>query len=137
MSYDLMVFEIQSAPKTRESFLKWYEQQAEWEEDHDYDDPKVSSPALQSWFHEMKTIFPVMNGPYALADEEMEDLYEEQGMLSEYCCGEHVIYVAFAWSQAEKAYETMRSLAKKHQVGFFDASGSGSNIILPDGTLMK
>ena len=32
MSYDLMVFEISKAPKTKEEFMAWYEKQTQWSE---------------------------------------------------------------------------------------------------------
>lgn len=49
MSYDLMAFEISKAPKNREEFLKWYDEQTEWGEAHDYDDINVSSEKLQAF----------------------------------------------------------------------------------------
>lgn len=53
-----------------------------------------------------------------------------------YCIGRDVIYVAFAWSVADEAYKLMRSLAQKHNVGFFDVSTDNGDIILPDGTMI-
>ena len=50
MSYDLMVFDPEAAPLDRDAFMRWFEHQAEWSEDHDYDDPAVSTPALRAWF---------------------------------------------------------------------------------------
>lgn len=47
MSYDLMVFEVSKTPKTQEEFLEWYDNQTEWEEDHDYEDPEITSSALR------------------------------------------------------------------------------------------
>ena len=44
MSYDLMVFDPEAAPVDRHAFMEWYEAQAEWSEDHSYDDPSVSTP---------------------------------------------------------------------------------------------
>lgn len=57
--------------------------------------------------------------------------------MADYCIGYDVIYVAFPWSVADEAYEVMRDLAKKHNVGFFDVSGEKCDIILPDGTRME
>ena len=57
--------------------------------------------------------------------------------MADYCIGYDVIYVAFPWSVADEAYEVMRDLAKKHNVGFFDVSGKKGDIILPDGTRIK
>ena len=50
MSYDLMAFEISKAPKDREEFLKWYDKQTEWKEEHDYDNINVSSEKLQNFY---------------------------------------------------------------------------------------
>ena len=72
MSYDLMVFEITKAPKTKKDLMTWYALQIDCGEDHDY--------------------------------------------------------AAFAWPLAEEAYKLSRDLAKKHGVGFFDASEDGSGI---------
>ncbi len=134
MSYDLMVFEKSKAPTTKKEFMMWYEKQAEWGEEHDYETIGVSSPALRNWFMEMKEIFPPMNGEYApdidLLDEDTEN------RLTDYCIGQDVIYAAFSWSVADEAYERMRSLAKKHKVGFFDVSSDECDIILPDGTVI-
>lgn len=132
MSYDLMVFEKTKAPAAKKEFLEWFQEQTEWSEDHDYQTISVSSPALQSWFMEMKETFPPMNGEFApdpdLPDEELD------GRLVDYCIGHDVIYAAFAWSAAEEAYETVRRLAQKHEVGFFDVSEEDGDILLPDGT---
>lgn len=139
MSYDLMVFEKTKAPATKKEFMEWYEKQTEWGEDHDYQTISVSSPALQNWFMEMKEKFPPMNGEYApnldpLDEDEAEEL--EQHMV-DYSIGHDVIYAAFSWSVADEAYELMRSLAQKHQVGFFDVSADDGDIILPDGSMIK
>ncbi|ANQ51674.1 hypothetical protein MY04_4334 [Flammeovirga sp. MY04] len=129
MSYDLMVFNPKNAPKSETDFMNWYENQTEWEEEHDYDDPKVSSEELRNWFMEMINDFPALNGPYAPDDI---DVRIDDDELTDYCVGKDVIYSAFRFSVAEKAYPKMIELAEKHKVGFFDASGNG-NIMFPNG----
>jgi hypothetical protein len=124
MSYDLMVFEPNSAPRERVSFMGWYQQQTKWGEEHSYDDPKVTSPALQLWFQEMIQFFPPMNGPLA------SDLDTPE--VTDHCIGRDVIYSAFAWSVASGAYAKMRELAIKHNVGFFDVSESEGEILFPN-----
>lgn len=128
MSYDLMVFNPETAPKSESEFLAWYHQQAEWEEDHSYNDPKVTSKALRNWFLEMIIDFPAMNGPHSPPD--IDDYIDDDG-ITDYSIGKDVIYVGFRWSAAERAYPRMLELAKKHQVGFFDPSGDG-NIMFPN-----
>jgi len=103
MSYDLMVFEVSAAPKTRKEFMAWYETQTEWSEDHSYQDHSVTSEALQNWFMDMIEYFPSMNGPLASDDDDPK--------VTDHCIGKSVIYSAFAWSVAEEAYPKMRELA--------------------------
>ena len=115
MSYDLMVFDMSIAPKNKIEFMEWYELQTEWEEEHDYDDPKVSSEKLNSWFMEMIKYFPAMNGPYSTDDDDSDKI-------TDYSVGSSVIYAAFSWSLVDSAYKKVFELAEKHQLGFFDAS---------------
>lgn len=124
MSYDLMVFRKEAAPKMRETFLEWYDKQTEWEEDHSYDDPANTSEDLRSWFMEMIQTFPSLNGPFAT--EEEDNIYA-----SDYCIGNDVIYVAFAWPLANEAYAKMIEQAEKHGVGFFDVSAGNGDIFFP------
>jgi hypothetical protein len=128
MSYDLMVFNPQNAPKSEVAFLEWYHQQTEWAEEHSYDDPKVSSTELQNWFLDMIIEFPAMNGSHVPTDID-ERIDDEE--ITDYSVGKDVIYASFRWSLAEKAYPKMLGLAKKHKVGFYDASGDG-NIMFPN-----
>lgn len=130
MSYDLMVFRKEAAPKTRTDFMKWYENQTEWTEEHSYDDPANTSVELRNWFMEMIQTFPAMNGPFASDDDDNPNV-------SDYSVGKDVIYVAFAWSLAEQAYNTMLELAEKHGVGFFDVSSDNGDILFPDNGKLK
>lgn len=123
MSYDLMVFNKDAAPKTRADFMNWYQDQTEWTEEHSYDDPANTSEELRNWFMEMIQTFPAMNGPFASDDNPK---------VSDYCIGKDVIYVAFAWSLAEEAYDKMLALAEKHGVGFYDTSSDTGDILFPD-----
>lgn len=131
MSYDLMVFEKNKAPRERETFMEWYENQTEWSEDHSYEDPAVSSLALQEFFMKMKEVFPPMNGAYSPSDQELLEKPELENLLTDYCIGRDVIYMAFAWSEADHAYDVVKRTAAACKVGFFDASGDGS-LVFPD-----
>ena len=129
MSYDLMVFDPQVAPSDREGFMEWYGHQTEWQEDHKYDNPDVSTPALRAWFLDMIKLYPAMNGPFASDDV-------DNPKITDYSVGRSVIYAAFSWSEAEQARNTMFTLAEKHKVGFFDVSEDNGGVWLPkaDGT---
>jgi hypothetical protein len=65
MSYDLMVFEPEAAPKQHEEFLAWYTEQTESAEGVTDGDPSIASARLRDWFSEMIKTFPPLNGPFA------------------------------------------------------------------------
>ncbi len=139
MNYDLMVFRKDVAPEKRNDFLKWYKKQIEWLEEYSYNNAENTSPELRSWYLEMKHTFPTMNGSDAPTAEEWDKL-EEQGLDShttDYAIGRDVIYVAFVWSVAEKAYKVMYELAEKYKVGFFDVSSESGNIFFPENGELK
>jgi hypothetical protein len=125
MSYDLMVFAPKVPPPDRKGFINWYRQQAEWKEGHSYDNPEISTPELRAWFLEMITLYPAMNGPFRSDDV-------DNPKVTDYSVGKSVIYSAFAWSEAETAFNTMFRLAEKHKVGFFDVSANDGAVWLPD-----
>src|SRR6202522_3223646 len=124
MSFDLTVFEPNAPPSDRAGFLHWFDQQAEWSEEHGYNDPDVCSPALRSWFDEMRQTYPPMNGPFASDDY-------DNPKVSDYCIGRTIIYVGFAWSQAKDAYALMFNLARKHRVGFYYTSADDGEVWMP------
>ena len=127
-----MVFLPQCAPVGRSEFLDWFDSQAEWGEEHSYDDPSVTAPSLSNLFKEIVTIFPALNGPYAIAE-----LPEDESSLADYCIGKQVIYIGFSWDKVDQAYSELHRLAAKHKVGFFDVSSDSSTVWLPaaDGQL--
>ena len=125
MSYDLMVFAPAKVPRQKAYFLEWYENQTEWEEDHSYDDPEVTDPALQNWFTDAIREYPALNGPHASDDF-------DNPKLTDYCIGKTVIYCAFAWSVAEEVRGFVFDLARKHRVGFFDVSSDDGGVWLLD-----
>ena len=118
MSYDLAVFDPADAPRDHKHFLKWFGRATDWSEGHSYDDPAGTAPGLRAWFDDIRQTYPPMNGPLASHDD-------DSLRVTDYSIGHHLIYAAFAWSQAEDAYPLVRSLAVKHAVGFYDASGNG------------
>jgi hypothetical protein len=126
VSYDLMVFDPEVAPKRREDFLKWYDEQVAWEEPHSYDSPEVSTPRLRAWFMEMIETYPAMNGPHAL-----QELPADEASLTDYSVGRFVIYAGFSWSKTEPAYDQVFRLAEKYGLGFFDVSSDQAQMWLP------
>jgi hypothetical protein len=119
MSYDLMVFAPGAAPaKKRGPFLDWYDQQAEWEEGHGYDNPAVCAPALRAFHADIVQAFPAQQ--------------EDDGPGTDYTIGASVIYMTFEWDNVDAAYEAVYRLAAKHGLGFFDVSSDLAETWLPD-----
>ena len=132
MSYDLMVFEPEAAPKEHQAFMRWYFGFTKWNEGHSYNDLSVTSQRLRSWLVEMQQTYPDMNSL-----EAADLLPEDDGSLSDYSIGKQAIYACFAWSKAEKAYSDVFELAAKHGVGFFDVSSAGEEVWMPDNGQLK
>jgi len=128
MSYDLMVFEAEAAPKDHYGFLQWCAEQTKWNEGHSYDDPSVTTARLRVWFLEAIQLFPPLNG--VLAERELP---KDEATAADYSIGTQMIYIGFAWSKAELAYQTTLDLAAKHGVGFFDVSSADEEVWLPTG----
>ena len=128
MSFDLLVFDPAIVQyEDREAFVAWYFETAEWEGSHDYADPNSTSASLQAWYNEMRVIYPAMNGPDAVSDDDVDN-----PSVSDYSFSTDAVYVTFAWSEAENAFTTMSSLAQKHQLGFFNVSSEDGGVWAPN-----
>src|SRR4051812_12762840 len=136
MSYDLAVFDVDVAP--RDAFGRWFEEQTAWDGDRKYDDPGVASQPLRAWLAEMTRWHPSLNpsAPRPVFDPSKERekigrneyVAADDSRVGDYVIGPAVIYVAFGWSQADRASRRAVVLAAKHGVGFFDVSGDGEPI---------
>lgn len=127
MSYDLLVFDPTKAPSTAHDLEEWIGKQTRWEEEHSYDDPKVSTDRLREWFLAIVKAFPPMNGPYKLAE-----MPTDESSLTDYSIGRDVIFAGFAWSKSEAALKIVLELAEKHGLGVQDVSASSLKVWLPD-----
>lgn len=123
MSYDLVVFEKTKAPADTAEFSAWYKKQTEWRDDCDYIDISHASENLQRFFQEIRNIFPPMNGMYAPSDEELSNSPELEERLCDYCIGEDIIYLSFAYSMSHSAYDIVKRAACFMDVGFFVPEG--------------
>lgn len=113
MSYDLLVFDPEIAPRERSAFLQWFEAQTDWGEG-DVQVDTLPEP-LRRWHQAMLQAWPDM--------QEIDDDQTDDPHVTGYSFGAHVIYADFRWSVAEEAYEAVRRLAVECRVGFYDVSG--------------
>jgi len=125
MSYDLMVFEPEAAPKDHPRFLEWYFQQTKWQEGHSYGDPAITSTRLRDWLADIRQTFPSIN----VVDS--AELPEDEASATDYSIGKEFIYACFAWSKEAIAYQTVFDLAKKHGLGLFNVSSGCEEVWLP------
>lgn len=86
-----MVFEKAKALNNKIEFMKWYEEQVQWNEEHNYDSIEVTSNNLKNWFLDMIKTFPPMNGEFAPDDDAIESDEELENHLADYCIGKNVI----------------------------------------------
>lgn len=124
MSYDFMVFEASVAPKDRREFMRWFREQTQWKEKHDYLNASVTTPNLNLWYLELIKHFPPMNGP--LASDGVDD-----PNVTGYSIGKHMIYASFSLSVYEEAFTLVRRMAMKHSLGFFDVSAKEGELFIP------
>lgn len=127
MSYDILAFDPSAAPSADEAVLDWYRQQAEWLEQHSYDDPSLTTPKLRAFYRDLIKVFPPMSGPDARADDCDAD--------TDYAIGQDILYVSFRWAKADPARDTFIRLAVVHGVGVCEVSESLAAIHRPAGEL--
>ena len=117
-----MVFNKESAPKSRAQFMLWYEEQTTWAENHGNVGLAHVSRSLRGWLSEMVKVFPAARGPFA---------YTMYNDLADYSIGKDIIYVSFSDEAAKAAYTTALALAGKYEVGFFDVNTENAAILFP------
>lgn len=153
MSYNLAVFDPASAPRNAPDFTKWSDDQTDWAAvqtaasklavaahfsdlilKSTFFRRLVPKPALRAWFRDMLREFPDMNGSYARWKDDPDN-----PRFSDYGVRRSFIYVGFAWSIADEAYEACYRLAATHGIGFFDVSSDDSGVWFPagDGELVR
>lgn len=154
MSYDLLVFDPDIAPRDRDQFMSWYRQLIKWEEPRDYNSIDGTTGNLQAFYDRLRRDYPPMNGPNAYHTEThsksegggrtlMERLFGvlkpvsepkpmfNDAFITDYSIAESAIYMAFAWSINAEAYSDVVSAAIATGVGFYDVS-AGNGVIIHD-----
>lgn len=116
MSYDLMVFDPEAAPRDRAGFLRWYRAQVQWSEPHDYQDPARTFAPLAALYFDLAREFPDLRAI------DSEGLDKADPRIAEYRFGCSILYIEFRWPVADPAFSTVSALAEKHRVGFFDVT---------------
>ncbi|MEP4197049.1 MAG: hypothetical protein ABJL99_15595 [Aliishimia sp.] len=145
MSYDLMVFDPQIAPRERDAFMVWYKDTVTWSHEKDYSSPEGMSGNLQMFYDSLRQQFPAMNGPDRIdldAPRPPKTLLQkvfgggapppadiDEATLTDYTCAPHAIYLCFAWSLAEKAYNQTFNTALSCGVGFFNVSAKNGEVL--------
>jgi hypothetical protein len=125
MSYDLMVFDPDLAPRKAE-VGDWHRGLME-EDDRGSDDPfdpvSGKSIRLRAFYDDLRVDFPAMNGP-----DQTDDVDNEQ--VTGYAFYPGFIYMDFRWSAAEAGSKSVLALAEKHGLGLFDPQDPDDGVML-------
>lgn len=113
MSYDILAFDPKAV--TDADFLTWWDEQAEWAEDHSYEDPAVATPELRAFYNDMRQVFPSL-GPDVPTDDDSDGNPDLAVGRAEYTFGTSLVYACFRWGAASEARTTFIALAAKHGV---------------------
>lgn len=132
MSFDVMLFDTQDAPREREVFDQWFHGLNVWEGDLDYNDCRNATPSLQNFYRDIIRIYPSINGPDAPDSAAVESDPEMASRMTDYSIAPRLIYAAFAWSHAQDAEKLIHDLAARHGVGIYHVSTDNA-VIFPDG----
>ena len=153
MSYDLLVFDPIAAPRGRTEFMIWYRQLVKWEEERDYNSPVGVTGNLHGFYEKMRAEFSPMNGPDAYDFDHPKPPPLEpkpqggaklfgsktvisspppafnEALVTDYCIAGNAIYLAFAWSVSDPAYNRVFNTTLTTGVGFFNVSADHGEIL--------
>jgi hypothetical protein len=129
MTYDILAFDPSAT--TNAEFDAWWGAESAWGEDHEYEDPAVTTPALRAFYQELIQTFQPLNGPDAPDEEDIEANPELETLLTDYSIGSRLVYAAFSWSVAEAARALFANVARKPGVAVAFVS-DGWGIIRPE-----
>ena len=113
MSYDLIVFEAEGAPRELSAFVDWHIANAEAAEESETSLKMPASDRFAAFYDDMVVTYPDMNGPSGEGMDEGERLtgYEFQPKY---------ILMDFRWSVAEDAFFAVMTSAQAHGLGVYD-----------------
>ena len=117
MSYALIAFDKQAAPKGRPAVEAWLSAQQLGATPARPYDPAVTAPALQKWFAELAGSFPPLNGPQAPATIDF-------ATATSYTIGPAYIYASFPTEAGDTAHERAVRAARQHGVGLYSPGES-------------
>ncbi len=125
MSYDILAFEPEAT--SDELFDVWWKEQGRWAEPHPYDDPSVSTAALQGFYRDLALAFPPLR-ELVVSDPEAVETHER---LTDYSFGYQLVYGAGSWIAARELVDTWELLGRKHRVAIALVSDSPLRIMRP------
>jgi hypothetical protein len=153
MSYDLLVFDPEVAPRNRDEFILWYKDLTQWGENRNYNSSEGTSGNLKAFYDRLRVYYPPMNGPEAYVFEVSQEVEPrtnkglfaklfgsaskqpapkakfDERFVTDYSIAENAIYMGFAWAIGAEAYSDVVSAAIETGVGFFDVSANNGVIM--------
>lgn len=156
MSYDLLVFDPEVAPRKRSAFLAWYQEVTEWQGPRDHNSPVGLTGNLRDFYDVFREEFPPINGPDVPvfqedapqdqqpfwrrlfgAGQSVDQVSYDDPILTDYSFADSAIYLGFRSKMARMAKSRVVSVAMETGVGFFDASATRGVILHDDDQFRK
>ena len=113
MSYSLIAYDKQAAPKPRHELLAWLQAQLVPDGHSASYDPASTSVGLRNWRSSMAARFPPLNGPDALPETDFD-------YATDYHIGRKHIYARFPTATGTLAAEVALAQARRWGVGLYD-----------------
>lgn len=150
MSYDLLVFDPEVAPRDRVEFQAWFVGLGVSTNGRNAPTPEEAAGKLGAFYDRLRRHYPPMNGPDAPplmppAPAPKPGLLArllglktaapptpapfKEAFLTDYSFLPGAIYLGFAWSIAAEAYSDVVSAAIATGLGLYDISGPGGAVL--------
>ncbi len=133
MKYGIIIFDknlkYQSVLDAREQLIKLFR---DFSEDG-CSDYRCTSQELQEWFLDMKDMVRPTRGEYCLNEDHVGTTAFHAG---EYWFCDKAIWLTIDKSDSQQLYDIIVNLAKRHDVAFWAADGTGA-VFYPDGEILK
>ncbi len=126
MSYDLIAFDPAAAPRDRAAFLGWIK--TALSETPSAGELAAAAPQLWAWRNDMCQTFPAAAGPGAF-DPDSPPQTRNAG----YRFASNLIIASLHWDVSGQAIYQARRIARAHNVGLFDASGTVRSVWMISG----
>lgn len=117
MSYDVIVFDPETAPRKEDDFFEWLDDLGETFEGSEENIPDTLSANLRAFYDDLRRTYEPVSGPHAYVGE-----IHETTKVCEYFFGEKTIDLAFGWQLSSDGRKAVLQSAIAAKVGVYMSS---------------